>query len=194
MRHIVTVIELVRGPMFSGKTTRLLRFVEQARGADANVVVCKPDRDTRSVGVLSSHDGDSCAAISIRSPESLRLAAGGADIVVLDEAHLVGEATIEALIELSEAGCRVVVAGLDLDFRREPFSGTARLQEVATSVERLYAACGICGVPAAFTQRLVAGQPAPLSDPTVVIGGEEAYQARCDACWRRERTPSDLVR
>src|SRR5262245_41291798 len=183
--------------MFSGKTDELIRRVHAARADGLRAVVVKPAIDDRHPrDVVVSHSGQSADAVAIEGDEFLA-AVGDAEIVFVDEVQFFDAGLAEAIELLRARGSDVVAAGLDLDFRREPFSTTRRLADAAVRVERFRGRCSRCGRPASVTQRLVNGRPASLEDRVVRIGDEELYEPRCEACWASERlepAPSDAGR
>ena len=169
--------------MFSGKTDELIARA-RARGA----VVFKPAVDTRHPrDLVVSHSGASIEAVSVEDSAELLAAADDAAAVAIDEIQFFDPGLAEAVELLRARGSDVVVAGLDLDFRREPFPTTRRLADAAERLERLEARCTRCGRPATVTQRLLNGRPAPLDDPVVRIGDDELYEPRCEECWVAER-------
>ena len=108
------------------------------------------------------------------------------DVVAVDELHLLDDppdAAREVCQQLADRGLRVIVAGLDQDFRAQPFPAMAQLMAVAEQVDKLYAICVRCGAYATRSQRLIDGKPAPADAPTIVVGGQELYEARCRACY-----------
>jgi thymidine kinase len=176
--------------MFSGKSDELIARVRRAQ----NAAVFKPAVDTRHPpDRVVSHSGASIPARAVESTAELLAAARGAPLVAVDEVQFFDEGLVDAIELLRGDGGDVVAAGLDLDFRREPFATTRGLAGVADRVVRLEAVCGRCGRPATVTQRLVNGRPAPLGEPVVRIGDDELYEPRCDECWVAERVevPSD---
>ena len=176
--------------MFSGKTDELIRRARAARAAGRSAVVVKPAIDTRHpTDLIVSHSGERIDAASVEG--SSALLAFAADAIFVDEVQFF-DAGLPAVLE--QIGVDVVAAGLDLDFRREPFPTTRALAAAAADVRRFAARRGRCERPATLTQRLVNGRPAPLDDPVVRIGDEELYEPRCEECWHAERVPSDDVR
>jgi thymidine kinase len=179
----VGALEVLCGPMFSGKTDELI-----ARARAREALVFKPAVDTRHPrDRVVSHSGASIEAVALTDSAELLEAAGDAAVVAIDEVQFFDGGLLEAVELLRARGSDIVAAGLDLDFRREPFATTRRLAEAADRVERLEARCSRCGRPATVTQRLVNGRPAPLDDPVVRIGDEELYEPRCEECWAAER-------
>ena len=183
-------LEVITGCMFAGKTEELLRRVERARIAKKQVLLCKPSLDTRYSEVeVVTHYGRSLPCLRLPTDVTLtelaRLAGGeleGADVVAFDEAHFFGPGFPELCEALVGQGKRVIVAGLDLNFRAEPFGPMPVLLALADEVTKLQAVCVVCGKPATRTQRLVDGKPAK-GGPEILIGGLESYEARCRDCF-----------
>lgn len=168
--------------MFSGKTEELIRRVRRAVIARKQVQVFKHSLDDRfgEFERISSHDGRHIAALPIATTDMLpaRLRPE-TTVVALDEAQFF-DAGLPALIEeLANGGRRVIVAGLDTDFRGQPFGMLPALMALAEEVTKLNAICTVCGEPASRTQRLVNGRPAHRHDPVILVGAEERYEARC---------------
>ncbi|MFQ5593567.1 MAG: thymidine kinase [Anaerolineae bacterium] len=177
-------IELVCGSMFSGKTEELIRRVKRAQIARQQVQVFKPQLDDRySRETVSSHDGLELEALPVASAQEL-LAQVEPDttVVAVDEVQFFDWRIAEAAQSLANAGKRVIMAGLDMDFRGEPFGPMPLLMAQAEKVDKLNAICVICGAPASRTQRLIDGQPASYGDPVILVGASEVYEARCRAC------------
>ena len=178
-------IEVVSGVMFSGKTEELMRRVRRAIIARKRVQVFKSHLDDRYVGVLavSSHDGRSVDAVPVDS--SAQIAARidpTAHVIAIDEAQFLDDGIIDVVTWLANSGRRVIIAGTDTDFRGEPFGRMPQLMAIAELVDKLHAICVLCGAPATRNQRLIDGAPAPYDSPTIMVGGREAYEARCRAC------------
>jgi len=167
--------------MFSGKTEELIRRVRRALHARRRVRVFKHALETRSEPAeIRSHDGRVYEALSVASgAELLERVGWDTDLLALEEAQFFEEDIVEVLQSLADAGCEAVVAGLDTDFRGEPFGPMPALLCVADEVVKLRAICAVCGRDASRTQRLVDGEPAPASAPTILIGAAEHYEARC---------------
>src|SRR3989449_5601794 len=167
--------------MFSGKSEELIRRVRRAQIARQRVQVFKPALDIRYSGEqVASHDGSRLEAIPLRRSEEILEQLGDAvNVVALDEAQFLDERLPEVVQELADRGVRVVAAGLDMDFRGEPCGPSPRLLALAESVDKLQAICMVCGAPASRTQRLVNGEPAHYSDPIILVGAREVYEARC---------------
>lgn len=177
-------IELVCGSMFSGKTEELIRRVKRAQIARQKVQVFKPQLDDRySTETVSSHDGLELDAVPVTSAQEL-LAQIDPDttVVAVDEVQFFDWQIAEVAQKLADAGKRVIMAGLDMDFRGEPFGPVPLLMAQAEKVDKLNAICVICGAPASRTQRLIDGQPASYDDPVILVGASEVYEARCRAC------------
>jgi thymidine kinase len=178
-------IEVVAGVMFSGKTEELMRRVRRAIIARKHVQVFKSHLDDRYLGVLavSSHDGRSVEAIPVDS--SAQIAARidpTAHVIAIDEAQFLDAGIVDVVTWLANSGRRVIIAGTDTDFRGEPFGRMPQLMAIAELVDKLHAICVLCGAPATRNQRLIDGVPAPYDSPTIMVGGREAYEARCRAC------------
>jgi len=184
-------LEVIAGCMFSGKTEELLRRIERAKIAKRKVLLLKPEIDTRySKEEVVTHYGRSypCRRIPLDiTLETLKEALGSeldeAEVVGFDEAHFFAPTFVEVCTSLADQGKRVIVAGLDLDFRGEPFGCMPQLLALADEVLKLTAICVKCGKPATRTQRLINGKPAPRKAPVVVVGGLDIYEARCRDCW-----------
>jgi thymidine kinase len=179
-------LEVVCGPMFSGKSEELIRRLRRAEIAGQRALIVKPALDDRyDVGHVVSHAGAKMRAVTaFSSAEVLRLA-GGYDAVGIDEVQFFDAGIVQVIEALVDRGSRVVAAGLAQDFRAEPFGAMPTLLCVAEFVDKLEAVCHRCGGPATLTQRLVDGEPAPLDGATVQIGALDSYEARCRACYAR---------
>lgn len=177
-------IELICGGMFAGKTEELLRRVRRAEIARQPVQVFKPAIDDRyGVDVVASHNGMRREAVIVREArEVLALLRPETRVVAIDEAQFFDAAIADVCNELADRGLRVIVAGLDLDFRGEPFGPVPLLMAQAEYVDKLHAICQVCGAPACRTQRLINGQPARYDDPVILVGASEVYEARCRDC------------
>lgn len=177
-------IEVICGSMFSGKTEELIRRLRRAQIARQHVQVFKPAIDQRyNETAIASHNGLQAHAVPVNSAADIRAQLDPeATVIAIDEVQFFDEAVIELCVELADSGKRVLCAGLDMDFRGEPFGPLPRLLAVAEQVEKLQAICVVCGGPASRTQRLINGQPAHYEDPIVLVGASEVYQARCRGC------------
>ena len=177
-------IEVICGSMFCGKTEELIRRVRRAQIARQKVQVFKPAIDTRyAKREVTSHNGMQVEAMPVEDVAQLQtLIEQGTTVVALDEVQFFDD-TITALCEkLADQGTRVIVAGLDMDFRGEPFGPMPTLMARAERVDKLQAICVVCGGPASHTQRLIDGQPAAYGDPIILVGASEVYEARCRGC------------
>jgi thymidine kinase len=175
-------LEVICGPMFAGKTTLLIQRIEAMRATGATVRVLRPARDTRSMpGAIQTHGGAHAQADEVERGDQLESAALGAQVVVIDEIHFFGASAVEPCLRLLSAGCRVIVAGVEIDHFGKPFEPFPQLLQCATSVQRLQGTCARCGAPSTHTQRLI-----PASD-RIVAGGEECYEPRCAACFKPSR-------
>jgi thymidine kinase len=177
-------IEVIAGPMFSGKSEELIRRVRRALIARQSVLVFKPRLDNRyHESHVVSHDGKQVAAIPVESAAEMEAHLDPLpQVVAVDEAQFLDRGLLSLVERLAAQGVRVILAGLDLDFRGEPFGLMPELLARAEFVEKLSAICPRCGAPATRTQRLVNGKPARYSDPVILVGAEEHYEPRCRAC------------
>jgi thymidine kinase len=177
-------IEIVCGSMFSGKTEELIRRVRRARIAKQKVQVFKPAVDRRyHAEQVASHNGMQWEAIPIgNAREILERLEPDTTVVAVDEAQFFDWEISRVCGELAGRGLRVILAGLDMDFRGEPFGPMPLLMAEAEEVYKLQAICVVCGAPASRTQRLIDGQPAAYDDPVILVGGSESYEARCRQC------------
>lgn len=177
-------IEVICGSMFSGKTEELIRRIHRAQIARQKVQVFKPAIDQRySEGAVASHNGLQTHAIPVNSAAELReLVDPAATVIAIDEVQFFDASVVALCQELAGQGKRVICAGLDMDFRGEPFGPIPQLLAVAEKVDKLQAICVVCGGPASRSQRLINGQPAHYDDPIVLVGASEVYEARCRGC------------
>lgn len=174
-------IEVICGSMFSGKTEELIRRIKRAAIAKQAVQVFKPSIDTRyTVEQVASHSGIYFKAEPVSDVGAIRgLLDVNAEVIGIDEIQFFEAGVLELCRELAQGGRRVIVAGLDLDFRGEPFGPMPFLMAEAEQVDKLQAICLVCGAPASRTQRLINGQPANYHDPIILVGASENYEARC---------------
>ncbi|HNS50088.1 MAG TPA: thymidine kinase [Anaerolineae bacterium] len=182
-------IEVVCGSMFSGKTEEMIRRIRRARIAKQKVQVFKPAIDNRYHSVqVASHNGLQWEAEAIRvAHEILERLEADTTVVAVDEAQFFDLEISAVCAELAHRGLRVILAGLDVDFRGEPFGPMPLLMAEAEEVTKLQAICVVCGAPASRTQRLIDGEPAAYDDPIIFVGGSESYEARCRQCHRVPR-------
>ena len=189
-------IEVVTGVMFSGKSEELIRRVRRAVIAGKRVQVFKSHLDDRHGGVytLSTHDGRSVEAHPVDSSRQImREIDRAVEVVAIDEAQFLDEGLVTVCTALADRGVRVIVAGTDLDFRGHPFGVMPDLMAVAELVDKLRAICLLCGDPASRNQRLINGKPAPYDSPTILVGGNESYEARCRRCHEVPRADADQL-
>ncbi len=176
-------LEVVCGPMFSGKSEEMIRRLRRAEIAGQRILLFKPCIDDRyDVADVVSHAGVRMSAVPVDGSAELVTRARGCDVVGIDEAQFFDVSIVEAALSLADAGARVIAAGLDQDFRRLPFGPMPELLARAELVDKLQAVCHRCGGPATTTQRLVDGRPAPYSGETIVVGALDTYEARCRDC------------
>ncbi len=177
-------IEVICGSMFSGKSEELIRRVRRVQIANKKVQVFKPTIDNRyAVQYIYLHNGTKVDAINITKPKDiLESIEPDTEVIAIDEAQFYDDDIVSICQELADQGKRVIIAGLDQDFRGGPFGPIPKLLAVAEYVNKLQAICIVCGNTASRTQRLVNGQPARYSDPTILIGAKESYEARCRKC------------
>jgi thymidine kinase len=189
-------IEVIAGVMFSGKSEELMRRVRRATIARKRVQVFKSHLDDRYAGLynVSSHDGRDLAAIPVDSASQIAQQLDPmAQVVAVDEVQFLDTGIIALATALAERGRRVILAGLDTDFRGEPFGAMPQLMAVGEQVTKLHAICVLCGNPASRNQRLIDGQPARWDSPTIMIGATQSYEARCRACHRVVRDDATQV-
>ena len=176
-------IEVICGSMFSGKTEELIRRLKRAKFARQRVEIFKPAIDVRySEADVVSHDSNTISSTPIDSSASILLFTSEIDVVGIDEAQFFDSSLIEVCNQLANNGIRVIIAGLDMDFKGEPFGPTPRLLAVAEFVDKIQAICSVCGQPATRSQRLIDGKPARYDDPIIQVGAVESYEARCRKC------------
>jgi thymidine kinase len=181
MRHHSGRIEVICGSMFCGKTEELIRRVRRAIIAQQQVQVFKHAIDDRySLDHVSSHSGQNIEAQCIQRASMIYdLLLPATTVVAIDETQFFENDVIEVAETLAAKGLRIILAGLDLDFRAEPFGPMPQLMCLAEEVTKLHAICVICGEEASRSQRLVNGHPARYDDPVILVGAHEAYEARC---------------
>lgn len=185
-------IEVIAGPMYSGKSEELIRRIRRAKIAKQKIQVFKPEIDTRySKDDVVSHCGEKEDAIPIkRGKDILKLLENDTDVVAVDEVQFFDDDIVKVLNDIADDNKRVICAGLDMDFRGEPFGCMPKLMAVAEFVDKIQAICVKCGNPATRTQRLINEKPANYNDKIVLIGAKESYEARCRKC---HRVPKDGV-
>ncbi len=184
-------LEVICGPMFSGKSEELIRRLRRAKIAQQKVVCFNPKVDTRTAShTVSSHNGSSMGAFTVDDALLIpSLIANDVTVVGIDETQFFSQDLINVVFDLIENGKHVLVAGLNLDFKGVPFGTMPTFLALADTVTKLSAICVICGADAYFSQRIVDGQPAKYDDPIVKPGAQEAYQARCRSCHSVDKKP-----
>ncbi len=174
-------MEVICGSMFCGKTEELIRRLRRAIIAKKNVQVFKPAIDNRYVvEKVHSHAGIEIDAIPIDDIKDIyKYLKEDTNVIGIDEAQFFSSEIVQIGEDLVNRGIRVIFAGLDTDFRGEPFGSMPILMARAEHVDKLQAICMVCGGPASRTQRLVNGKPANYNDPLVIVGTSDMYEARC---------------
>lgn len=199
--HAKGKLEVICGSMFSGKTEELIRRLRRQRIAfefklnrgemtqqeyDESIVVIKPSIDNRyNIDKISSHDGMTFDAKLInkdKPEEMLSFITENTKVVAIDEIQFFEQGVVGLLEELADQDKLVIAAGLNLDFRGEPFGPMADLMARIDHVDTLHAICTMCGEEASRTQRIINGKPAAYDDPIVMVGAAESYEARCRHC------------
>jgi thymidine kinase len=183
--HSAGWIELVCGSMFSGKTEELLRRIRRAEIARKRMQIFKPQIDARyGLQRVASHSGIAREDVIVVANAAAILGHLNADteVIAIDEVQFFDWAIADICTKLADGGCRVIAAGLDQDFRGEPFGPMPLLMALAERVDKLQAICVCCGQSASRTQRLIDGRSARYDDPVILVGGSESYEARCRQC------------
>ncbi len=175
---------VIAGSMFAGKTEELIRRVRRALYAGRRVQVFKQALDTRSDGTeIRSHNGALYEAEAVyKSGELLERVEPSTDLVAIEEVQFFDDGIVDVCNKLADRGCGVIASGLDMDFRGEPFGPMSVLLAEADEVVKLRAICARCGRDASRSQRLIDGEPAPAFAPTILVGAQESYEARCRHC------------
>jgi thymidine kinase len=173
-------IEAVCGAMFSGKTEELIRRLNRARIARLTVEIFSPKNDTRYLeNALVSHNANSIPSILVDSSSSILLLADDVQVIGIDEAQFFDADLPEVCNKLANNGVRVIVAGLDMDFRGQPFGPMPTIMAIAELVTKLQAVCEQCGSPATYSYRLVPGES------KILLGEKESYEPRCRVCYNK---------
>lgn len=171
-------IEVIVGSMFSGKTEELIRRLNRARIAKLKVEIFKPAIDTRyDEEDVVSHNENSIRSTPIESAQQILLYANGVDVVGIDEAQFFDNQLADVCTQLADEGVRVIVAGLDMDFKGQPFGPIPHLMAVAEYVTKVHAICMRCGGIAQFSHRIIA------NDKLVVLGETDSYEPLCRHCF-----------
>lgn len=179
-------LEVICGPMFSGKSEELIRRLRRAKIAKQITVTFKPHIDDRyELEYVVSHNGSKVEAKPLQHVTDIIaiVTTLQATVIGIDEAQFFSQELVNVICQLINDNKRVIVAGLDLDFRGVPFGCMPLLLAIADKVSKLQAICTQCGSDAHFTQRLVNSAPAKWDDPIIQVGAQDAYQARCRGCY-----------
>ncbi|MFH1468302.1 MAG: thymidine kinase [Pseudomonadota bacterium] len=181
-------LEVIAGCMYSGKTEELIRRIRRAQYARQHVVVFSPSLDRRySDDSVDSHSGHSLRSFRVQRAAEIPPLVGDAQVVGIDEAQFFDDELVAVANDLAGDGRRVIVAGLDLDYRGRPFDPIPQLLATAEYIDKMLAICVICGNPADRSQRIV------NRDARVLVGEKDAYEARCRRCWDPDNfTPSQV--
>ncbi len=181
MSEKIGSVEVITGSMFCGKSDELIRRLRRATIAKQKVQVFKPAMDTRyAESKVTSHAGGEFDAIPVEKAADIRAQLDkDTTLVGIDEVQFLDKEIVAIVNYLADEGIRVIVSGLDTDFRAEPFGPMPALTAQAERVTKLHAICMVCAEPASRTQRLVDGKPAHYNDPVVIVGAAELYEARC---------------
>ncbi|MDE7433610.1 MAG: thymidine kinase [Mycoplasmoidaceae bacterium] len=176
-------IEVICGPMFAGKSEELLRKMNRLKYAEVDYVIFKPVIDTRTKNTIKSRDGRELEAIQVKKStdiiQHIKALKVKPQVIAIDEIQFFDKELPYVCEYLADNGFIIYAAGLDSDFRGEPFPNTANLLALAENVIKLTAICTECGAPATRTQKLIDGKPAPYDSPRIVVGNTETYTARC---------------
>ncbi len=177
-KHKRGSIEVICGSMFSGKTEELLRRMKRAKIAKQKVEIFKPIIDTRySETEVVSHDNNSILSTPVDSSGNILLYADGVDVVGIDEAQFFDDGLVDVCNQLARQGIRVIIAGLDMDFRGVPFGPVPALCAIADDVSKVHAVCMRCGAPAYVSHRLVD------NEKRVLLGEKNEYEPICRICF-----------
>ncbi len=177
-------IEVICGPMFAGKSEELIRRVKRMEYAHQKFICFKPKIDNRySENEIVSHSMRKTKSINISKTEDIKqYLKDDIKIIVIDEVQFLDDEIVPFCIDLADKGYRVVVAGLDMDFRGIPFKNMALLLAASEYITKLSAICVKCGSPATRTQRIVNNIPADYDDPIIIVGASQTYEPRCRHC------------
>lgn len=173
-------IEVIAGSMFSGKTEELIRRLKRAKIARLKVEIFKPALDTRySVAEVVSHDENSILSTPVESSGNIMLLTSDVDVIGIDEAQFFDAGLIDVSINLANQGIRVIIAGLDMDFKGKPFGPIPGLMAVADHITKVHAICMRCGDVAQFSHRL------SKADKLVLLGEKDEYEPLCRSCFTK---------
>ncbi|MCY1593126.1 thymidine kinase [Staphylococcus pettenkoferi] len=176
-------IECITGSMFSGKSEELIRRLRRGLYAKQKVIVFKPAIDDRyDKDKIVSHNGNAIEAFNITTAaEILKYDLSDIDVIGIDEVQFFDAEIVHIAEQLADQGHRVVTAGLDMDFRGQPFEPMPAMLAVSEIIIKLQAVCAVCGSSSSRTQRLIDGKPAKVDDPVILVGANESYEPRCRA-------------
>ncbi len=178
-------IEVICGSMFSGKTEELIRRIKRARIAKQRVEIFKPAIDVRYSAVdVVSHDENTIPSTPVENSSNILLLANDVDVVAIDEAQFFDKHLVNVAIQLANQGARVIVAGLDMDFRGEPFGPIPGLMAVADYVTKVHAICMRCGSIAQFSHRTT------TKEQVVLLGEKDIYEPLCRSCYNHAGKPN----
>jgi thymidine kinase len=178
-RKKVGSIEVIAGSMFSGKTEELIRRLKRAKIARQTVEIFKPEIDVRySKSEVVSHDENSIQSTPVGNSANILLLSGNVDVIGIDEAQFFDKGLVEVVTKLANMGIRVIVAGLDMDFKGKPFGPIPELMAVADHITKVHAICVTCGNIAQFSHRL------SEKEQTVLLGEKDIYEPLCRGCFR----------
>lgn len=173
-------IEVVCGSMFSGKTEELIRRLKRAQLANQRVEIFKPEVDVRySTTDVVSHDANAIRSTPVSNSGNILLLCGDVDVVGIDEAQFFDQGLIDVCNTLANQGVRVIVAGLDMDYKGKPFGPIPALMATAEYVTKVHAVCMKCGNLAQYSHRTV------VNDNLVVLGEKDSYEPLCRTCFYR---------
>ncbi|GGI33749.1 thymidine kinase [Staphylococcus chromogenes] len=176
-------IECITGSMFSGKSEELIRRLRRGVYAKQKVIVFKPTIDDRyHKEKIVSHNGNAIEAINITEAKEIEQHdLSDVDIIGIDEIQFFDRTVVDIAQDLAKKGYRVITAGLDMDFKGEPFDPVPEMLAVSEHITKLQAVCAVCGASSSRTQRLIDGRPAKYDDPIIMVGANESYEPRCRA-------------
>jgi len=176
-------IEIITGPMFSGKTTELMRRLRRLNYAKVEYLLFKPKKDARySLDQVASHDGGKTPSIVVENAKEILLHIKKnkkIKVVAIDEIMFFDRYIVSIVDYLAANGYRVIMTGLDKDFKGEPYGAMKQLLCMADDVVKLTAICTVCGQDATMTQRIINDKPASYDDKVTMVGSTECYEARC---------------
>ncbi len=178
-------LEVICGPMFSGKSEELIRRLQRTLYAKQTTIIFTPSIDTRyKANSISSHNGRTLKAVPIQnSSDMLKYIDEKTQVVGIDEVQFLSGNTIEIIMSIVNQGKRVICAGLDKTFKGEGFGIVPELLALADDVTKLSSICMVCGNEATYTQRLIDNKPASYNDPIILIGASDSYEPRCRKCY-----------